>query len=260
MRCAVMSDAHANPLALKTALADARRRRCRKFFFLGDTTGYGYAVKETLHLIRENFDVVLMGNHDSACVGLEPWLEVHANRNYHVDLMHREELEEEEIRWLRNLPYLHVEGEAAFAHGDFTNPPAWNYIFGPQEAAASLAFRKERIFFCGHTHHAAAWEMDETGSVHFFYPMREEKQAASKTFPIKPGTRYVVNVGSVGYPRCDFCSTYVIYDTESQRLTFRRLPIDIPAYAEKLEAHGIRLPFWLADTLSAMRLLGAVKL
>ena len=78
--------------------------------------------------------------------------------------------------------------------------------------------------------------------------------AVSKTFPIKPGTRYVVNVGSVGYPRCDFCSTYVIYDTESQRLTFRRLPIDIPAYAEKLEAHGIRLPFWLADALSSPRL------
>ena len=157
MRCAVMSDAHANPLALKAALADARRRRCRKFLFLGDTTGYGYAVTETLRLIRENFDVVLMGNHDSACVGLEPWLEVHANRNYHVDLMHREELDEEELRWLRNLPYFHVEGEAAFAHGDFTDPPAWNYILGPREAVASLAAQKERILFCGHTHHAAAW-------------------------------------------------------------------------------------------------------
>ena len=253
MRYAVMSDAHANPLALKTALADARRRRCRKFLFLGDTTGYGYAVKETLRLIREKFDVVLMGNHDSACVGLEPWLEVHMNRNYHVDLMNREELEEEEIRWLKNRPYLHVEGEAAFAHGDFTDPPVWNYIFGPQEAAASLAARKERILFCGHTHHAAAWEMDETGAVRFFYPVCEERQSATKTFPVKPGSRYVVNVGSVGYPRCDFCSTYVIYDTEAQRLTFRRLPIDILAYAEKLEAHGINLPFWLADAVCVLR-------
>ena len=81
-------------------------------------------------------------------------------------------------------------------------------------------------------------------------PLVTAKQTATKTFPIKPGSRYVVNVGSVGYPRCDFCSTYVIYDTESQRLTFRRLPIDIPAYAEKLEAHGIHLPFWLADALA----------
>ena len=98
--------------------------------------------------------------------------------------------------------------------------------------------------------------MDADGSLHFLYPIREEKQAATKTFPIKPGARYVVNVGSVGYPRCDFCSTYVIYDTESQRLTFRRLPIDIPAYAEKLKAHGIRLPFWLADAVSDMQFLG----
>lgn len=246
-----MSDAHANPLALKTALADARKRRCEKFLFLGDTTGYGYDVKETLRLIRESFDVVLMGNHDSACIGFEPWLEVHMNRNYHVDLMHREELDETEVQWLKSRPYIYSEADAAFAHGDFTNPPAWNYIFAPENAVASLAARKEQILFCGHTHHAAAWEADETGAVQLFYPQYLKHLANTKTFPIKDGSRYVVNVGSVGYPRCDGCSTYVIYDTASHRLTFRRLPIDIPAYAEKLEAHGIRLPFWLANAISS---------
>jgi len=253
MRCAVMSDAHANPLALKAALADARRRRCEKFLFLGDTTGYGYDVKETLRLIRENFDVVLMGNHDSACVGLEPWLEVHMNRNYHVDLMNQEELAAEEIRWLKDLPYLHVEGEAAFAHGDFTDPPAWHYILGPQEAAISLASQKERILFCGHTHHAVAWEVTETGSARLIYPRLLKHQANTKTLPLKPAARYVVNVGSVGYPRSDHCSTYAIYDTELCRVTFRRLPIDIPAYAEKLAEKEIRLPLWLQNVLEDLR-------
>ena len=36
MRYAIMSDAHANPVALETALADAREQGCEKFLFLGD--------------------------------------------------------------------------------------------------------------------------------------------------------------------------------------------------------------------------------
>ena len=72
MKYAIMSDAHANPLALKTAIADARSFRCEKFIFAGDITGYGYDAKATLDLVRKNFDVVLLGNHDSACAGLEP--------------------------------------------------------------------------------------------------------------------------------------------------------------------------------------------
>ena len=66
-----MSDVHANPKALNTALDDARRLGCGKFIMLGDVTGYGYDPKESLEIVRKNFDVVLMGNHDSACVGLD---------------------------------------------------------------------------------------------------------------------------------------------------------------------------------------------
>ena len=85
MKYAIMSDAHANPKALETALADAHRARCGKFILLGDVTGYGYDPKRTLELVRKNFDVVLMGNHDSACVGLEPEWEVKVNYNYDFD-------------------------------------------------------------------------------------------------------------------------------------------------------------------------------
>ena len=39
MKYAIMSDAHANPLALETAIADARSLGCEKFIFAGDITG-----------------------------------------------------------------------------------------------------------------------------------------------------------------------------------------------------------------------------
>ena len=76
MKYAIMSDVHANPAALEKALKDARAVGCEKFILLGDITGYGYDPKRALELVRENFDVVLMGNHDSACLGLEPEWEV----------------------------------------------------------------------------------------------------------------------------------------------------------------------------------------
>lgn len=249
MKYAVISDAHANPLALKAALEDARKQRCEKFVFLGDVTGYGYDVKETIQLVRENFSVVLMGNHDSACAGLEPWMDVHMNKNYHVDLIHRKDLSEEEIQWLKALPYVHVEGNAAFVHGDFTCPEAWRYIFSPQDIAVNLVVQPEQILFCGHTHHAAAWAVSDAGEVSLLYSPHPESTMVSKSFAIKGDCRYVVNVGSVGYPRCDFCSTYVIYDTVLCRMMFRRLPLNLHAYAEKLVMQGISLPLWLSDAL-----------
>ncbi len=61
--------------------------------------------------------------------------------------------------------------------------------------------------------------------------------------------RRCLNVGSVGYPRHDFCSSYVIYDTRSHTITIRRLPFDFKHYIELMVAHKIDIPDWLAVLL-----------
>ena len=53
MKYAIMSDAHANPRALTTALEDAAKFGCRKYALLGDITGYGYDVRTTLKTATE---------------------------------------------------------------------------------------------------------------------------------------------------------------------------------------------------------------
>ncbi len=252
MKYAVMSDAHANPEALAAALADARRRRCERFVLLGDVTGYGYDVEETARIVRENFDVVLMGNHDSACAGFEPWMDVQTNRNYRLDVLQRSQLAEEAMEWLRTLPHLHSERDAAFVHGDFTSPPSWNYVFSPQDAAMSIAERDEHVLFCGHTHHAVAWELNPSGVMRLRHSCPRGELpggVVSKTIALKADCRYVVNVGSVGYPRYDPCSTYAIYDDVSRRVVFRHLPFDFHAYAIRMTEHGVSIPFWLSDIL-----------
>ncbi len=163
MKYAIMSDAHANPLALKTALADARSLGCEKFIFAGDITGYGYDAKATLDMVRENFDVVLLGNHDSVCAGLEPvWMEQTIS-SYALDRGARDKLSRGDVEWMCALPLLHSEDGFAVVHGDFARPKAWDYIETAEAASKNLGLRKERLLFCGHTHHAMVWEATGDG-------------------------------------------------------------------------------------------------
>lgn len=254
MKYAIMSDVHANPKALETALSDARAVGCDKFILLGDVTGYGYDPKKTLELVRANFDVVLMGNHDSACVGLEPEWEVKMNHNYHFDRMARELLSEEERAWLRGRAYLCEEAGFICAHGDFTQPDMWNYIIYEEAAERNFRFRDEQLMFCGHTHHAAIWELTGNGVCRQKLEQRFRQPAAkaeSVSFKLNPATRYIVNVGSVGYPRNDLCSAYGIFDADARRMTIRRLPFDFKSYITEMLNRDLDLPGWLCQLLLA---------
>lgn len=252
MKYAIMSDAHSNPQALEAALADARRLGCGKYVFLGDVTGYGYDVKSTLRLVREHFDVALMGNHDSACLGQEPLHEVMMNPNYDIDRAQRDELTEEEVDWLRGRDYIHRIRSAAFVHGDFCDPKGWAYVFSTEDAVRNLFARNERLLFCGHTHHAAIWEQTAKGTFRGRFVkrlMRPATETESVTVKLAEGNRFVVNVGSVGYPRNDLCCSYGIYDGASGSVTIRRLPFDFSAYIKNMLACRIDLPSWLYELL-----------
>ena len=261
MRYAIMSDVHANPQALETALVDARRQGCTAFVMLGDTTGYGYDAAAALGLVRANFSRVLMGNHDSVCLGREKRPEVEFNPNYDLDRAQAGELSDADRAWLGKRPYVtHLEG-AACVHGELTRPRAWNYIMSEDDARFNFDELAdfEQVLFCGHTHHAATWSRSPKGRVYAKYARRLARpalQPETVSFRLKDGWRYVVNVGSVGYPRADFCSVYVIYDTDRKQITYRRLPFDFASYINSMLARKLPLPGWLLDLLEAARRMG----
>lgn len=256
MKYAIMSDVHANPVALETALADARVLGCKKFVMLGDITGYGYDAKRTLDIVRENFDIVLMGNHDSACLGMENSPSDQMHTSYDIDRKQRGLLADDDVKWLKDRPLLHVEKGMAFVHGDFTRPREWNYIMKPVEAAVNFEYRKERMLFCGHTHHAEVWRV--TQKLELSRPSDKLIGSApsapeSIVFARDKGDRYLVNVGSVGYPRDDFCSTYAVCDPNADTFEIRRLPFDFKAYIMALLDQDCELPGWLAHLLLSAR-------
>ena len=172
MKYAIMSDVHANPAALEAALKDAHVQGCGRFVMLG---------------------VVLMGNHDSACLGREPAWETEANPHYHQDLRQSHSLSERETAWLGKRPYLHFEAGAAFAHGTYIRPEEWGYIIDSADARRNFCARPERLMFCGHTHAATVWtfspkEVCEEKKL-FDHPVIK---AESKGFKLKKGSPFAV--------------------------------------------------------------------
>ena len=56
MKFALMSDIHGNLEAFKRAVADAKKRKCKKIICLGDLTGYGKQSKACIEYAMRNVE------------------------------------------------------------------------------------------------------------------------------------------------------------------------------------------------------------
>ena len=242
MRYAVMSDIHANPWALERALADAREQGAEKFVCLGDVVGYGPDAVGAVELARSVFDVALMGNHDAATVGLiSSWnFRPEAKAGF---LRHGIELGAEALSWLRGLPHVYRGELFAAAHGSLVNPEAFAYILRERDALAAFeAMDATPLLFVGHTHLSLAVERTGRSRVRVREADRLELSGKSA---------YIVNAGSVGYPRNEPESVYALYDSDQGTVIWRRLPFDYGNYVARMRAKRIELPGWLVEDAAA---------
>ena len=240
MKYAIMSDIHSNPVAMERALEDARAHGVDQVVCLGDVVGYGPDPVRAVELVHSSCDVVLMGNHDAGAAGL---LDVDGYLDSAAEgiLRDREQLSDADRAWLKSLPYVHSEKCFDCAHGSFADAERFCYTHDPFEARMSLRISDARFQFVGHTHAVAVWNWDLCLLGTFPSPVENDG------FVAKPGHRYVVNVGSVGYPRVEGSSVYCLFDSDEGRVEFRRLPFDANAYARSLLKQGVELPYWLTD-------------
>ena len=242
MLYAIMSDVHAHPRALAYALEDARACGAGKFVCLGDVVGYGPDAQGAVKLARACFDVVLMGNHDAATVGLISSWNFRPEAKAGV-CRHGLELDADALAWLKGLPYVYRARSFVAAHGSIVTPEAFAYIM--TEGAALAAFdRMEdgRPLFVGHTHASLGIRRKGSRRVEVYDPTE---------LTLADGERYIVNVGSVGYPRNEPESVYVLWDSRRRTVVWRRLPFDYTDYAAQMAAHGIALPDWYAESAAA---------
>ena len=242
MRYAVMSDIHANPWALERALADAREQGAEKFVCLGDVVGYGPDAVGAVELARSVFDVALMGNHDAATVGLiSSWnFRPEAKAGF---FRHGIELGAEALSWLRGLPYVYRGELFAAAHGSLVNPEAFAYILREGDALAAFeAMDATPLLFVGHTHLSLA--VERTGR-------RRVRVREADRLELSGKSAYIINAGSVGYPRNEPESVYALYDSDQGTVVWRRLPFDYGNYVARMRAKRIELPGWLVEDAAA---------
>jgi diadenosine tetraphosphatase ApaH/serine/threonine PP2A family protein phosphatase len=237
VRYAIISDVHANLEALNVALdliAPTDGILC-----LGDVVGYGPNPNECVELIRERATATVLGNHDVAAIdnfGLayfNPAARLAMEWTQTV-------LTAENSAWLNTLGYEFRMPECLLVHGAPVN--YFEYILDKPAAARAFAATDAPLVFIGHTHIAEYYALRPDGSIdhkHF---------QQGGTFSLDEGSRYIVNVGSVGQPRdLNPRASFAFFEPAARSVTITRYDYPIARVQEKIAS--VHLPEALARRL-----------
>lgn len=255
MRYAIISDLHANIVALDAVLKDAESQGVQAIVCLGDVVGYGPEPRSTLRRINRVAVETLAGNHDDAVTG-------RAGADDFIGLAadavkrHRAALDPEELLWLKSRAYTSCAIEGAIAvHGDFTNPAAFNYIETEEQAKANFDCTDAQLMFVGHTHVPCIFLVGGSGRVY---------KTGPQDFTLEDGKRYIVNPGSVGYPReadgkC--MSSYVIWDSVERTVCFRFIAFSVASVMQRgFESRWRRMRWPVLSALALAALAAAAAM
>jgi predicted phosphodiesterase len=237
MRSLIVSDIHGNLEALTAVLAAAELEGgYDQLWNLGDMVGYGASPNQVIERVRPLSAVVVRGNHDRVSCGLTSPNSFNPVARA-AALWTRAELTEENLAWLRQLGQGPIVPEGfenvACVHGSPLNED--QYILTMRDAWAPLQQSGAAITFFGHTHIQGGFSQRE----HDWHELRprfggpldprvQSGQAAQWTLKLLPGTRHLINPGSVGQPRDhDWRAAFAMYDADAAEIGFHRVPYDV---------------------------------
>ena len=240
MRYLVLSDIHSNLTALEAALAEAAGRYDR-VLCLGDVVGYGPDPNQVIDRLRQlEPAAIVRGNHDKACCGITDASDFNAVARAAAEWTRRE-LRPENLSYLSQL-------EAGprrldnfqIVHGSIQDED--EYIFFPHDALEALQPAEVPLTFCGHTHFQGGFVLRNQEAVETLR-VRLAAGAASAELLLEKEAKYLINVGSVGQPRDgDARASFGIYDGERSVVEYWRVPYDIAATQEKMQAAQLPPP------------------
>jgi predicted phosphodiesterase len=231
MRILVISDLHANVIALQAVLADAGEVDAT--WCLGDIVGYGPDPNDTVELLRTipNLTCVL-GNHDVAVLGQmdDAVFNTEARRSL---LWQKKQLSDGNKGYLENLPQnALVSGTVTMAHGS-PRDPVWEYILNTLVARLNFQSFETPYCFVGHSHIQCMFQLDLNKD-----RVSLEIPKAGQSLALIP--RAILNPGSVGQPRDrDPRAAYAIYNPDLQTWEPRRAVYDIPTVQKRIRQAGL---------------------
>jgi diadenosine tetraphosphatase ApaH/serine/threonine PP2A family protein phosphatase len=242
LRYLILSDVHANLVALEAVLADAPD--FDELWCLGDLVGYGPNPNECIQRIQDFPHTCLAGNHDWAALGK---LDI---KTFNIDARIANEWTQVELtpvarEYLLGLPTHKALNGFAMAHAS-PREPVWEYLLDANLAYANFSYFSTPFCLVGHTHIPLIFTLDEEYS-------RCKTTAPPLLGPVKLGPeRMIINPGSVGQPRDgDPWASYAMLDTEKMTWEFRRVPYPVEITQERMRARD--LPRRLVERLAIGR-------
>jgi predicted phosphodiesterase len=246
VRYLILSDLHANWEALEAVTRQAAGGY-DKAVCCGDLVGYAADPDLVVNWVRTNCAVVVRGNHDRACTGMDDleWFNPVAREAALWTLGH---LSPENIEYTATLtkgPVL-LDGFEV-VHGSPYDED--EYVLATVEAGQAFCYLESRLAFFGHTHVQGGflWNHSRVEIIG-----RVPVTSGHESLPIDADCAYLINPGSVGQPRDgDPRAAYVIYDSAARMVTYHRTPYDVETAQRKIRDAG--LPPILADRLTVGR-------
>lgn len=230
MRHLVISDIHANRVALETVLRDAAP--FDMVWCLGDIVGYGPDPNECVARIQEFEHIAIAGNHDWAALGMLALDDFNTEARM-AHLWTREELSSASREYLQQLPVRLEQGDFTLAHGS-PREPIWEYILDLGTAAINFSHFSTSFCLVGHTHLPLMFIADETAG----RPIVVIPDIGTP-IPLR-GRRMILNPGSVGQPRDgDPRASYAILDTDAMTWEIHRVAYPVEITQERMRARGL---------------------
>ena len=246
MRYLVLSDLHSNLEAL-TAVLESAAGDYDRVLCLGDLVGYGADPNAVTDWVRANAAVVVRGNHDRACAGLEDLAWFNPVARIAAEWTHHQ-LTPENRDYIATLPKGPIAVERfQVMHGSLLDED--EYMVQAADAGQAFPYLETSLAFFGHTHLQGGFEWSRSRVRVIPRPAPGEKEFVLE---LDPDSAYFVNPGSVGQPRdTDSRTAYALYNPEDKFLTYRRIPYDIHTAQAKI--HNADLPDVLAERLAVGR-------
>jgi predicted phosphodiesterase len=248
VRYLVISDIHGNLEALDAVIGAMTSLGYDALLVLGDLVGYGADPNAVIDRVRAlQPRAIVRGNHDKVATGIEDGESFNLVARSAVQWTN-DALTPANREYLINLPTgpVVVDDDIEICHGSPFDEDM--YIFDELDALRALEVSTRPVCLFGHTHVAVAFRRtSDQLDVPAGPGDTDEVRLA-----IEPGSKYLINVGSVGQPRDgDPRAAAGIVDMAAGCIELYRVPYPIEEAQRKIRLAG--LPDVLARRLALGR-------
>lgn len=224
MRYLLLSDIHANAVALSAVLRHAETKGWQRVIFLGDAVGYYPQPEEVVTALASlPLEAALLGNHDAILVESDSGEGAHS-LVAEVLAAQRRSLSATATAFLSGLSrYASGTGWEA-VHSTLSG--SWDYVDSLGRAQQEPGRMLRPLLFFGHTHVPIIYLFTDASGRRLSRSVPLTKDATLYRLP--PNARILVNPGSVGQPRDGIpLASYAIFDDDARVIEHYRVPFDI---------------------------------